>query len=58
MSESEAARHYTTAAAAAASKAPPNQVPPLAQCGDEGAESWKWLLGSTPKTLANSERSF
>lgn len=57
MSESEAARHYTTTAAAA-SKAPPNQVPPLAQCGDEGAESRKWLLGSTPKTLANSERSF
>lgn len=39
----------------AASKAPSPCVPPLAQCGDEGAQRWKWLLGSSPKTLPQED---
>lgn len=39
----------------AASQAPPTCVPPLAQCGDEGAQRRKRLLSSSPQTLVQED---
>lgn len=39
----------------AASQAPPPAVPPLAQCGDEGAQRRKRLLRSSAQTLAQGD---
>lgn len=39
----------------AASQAPPRRVPPLAQCGDEGAQRRKRLLSSSSYTLAQED---
>lgn len=52
MSEAQAAAQ---AARHAAGQAPPPQLPPLAQCGDEGSQRWKRLLGSSPQTLTQED---
>lgn len=52
MSEPQGAAH---GARYATGQAPSPYIPPLAQCGNEGAQRRKRLLGSSPQTLAQED---